>query len=69
MRTQLKPIQTYEFEITETRSYYVQGDGHNPFEAQQDAAARFHRLVKSGEIVVDKISHPRIGKGKSVNRK
>lgn len=51
---------TFEFTITETRTYTVLGSGHNSFEAEQDAIARFHRLTKSKEIVCDKVSRPRV---------
>lgn len=68
MRNQLKPVQTFEFEITETRTYYVQGAGHTPFEAEQDASDRFYRLSKSRELVAHKVSKPKVSKGKLVKR-
>lgn len=52
--------ETYEFTITEQREYTVQGAGHGRFEAEQDAVERFHRLTKSGEIVADSVTRPRV---------
>lgn len=60
-------LQTYEFEIIETRKYIVQGDGHGHFEAEQDAIERFHRLTKSGDMTPHTVSKPRlVDKGKHI---
>jgi hypothetical protein len=56
----IKPLKTYEFVITETRTYTVQGSGRSKFDAEQDAIVRFHRLTKSNDIVCDEISKPRV---------
>lgn len=55
-------LTTHEFEIIETRTYRVLGDGRSELEASQDAIERFHRLSKSGELVADRISRPRVNK-------
>lgn len=56
----MKQRKTYEFVINEIRTYTVQGDGRSRLEAEQEAIERFHRLQKSGELVCDTVSKPRV---------
>lgn len=51
---------TYDLVIEERRRYTVQGSGTSKFEAEQDAVERFHRLIKSGDLVADTVSKPKI---------
>lgn len=50
----------YDVTITEIRTYVVQGDGTSKFEAEQDAVERFHRLNKSGELMCDSVTKPKV---------
>lgn len=61
-RTYMREVKQkmYDVTITEIRTYVVQGDGTSKFEAEQDAIARFHRLNKSGELICDSITRPKV---------
>lgn len=53
---------TRTFEIRQTCAFTVQGSGTSDMEAEQDAIERFHRLQKSGDLVADSVSKPRVHK-------